>query len=401
MFSFTRTQYKARVNAGIHNRISMLTDADQTLNDAARDVIAEVDLRSARRRASLDSNLFNETFVYPCPEDTDAYSIIGFPPAEQARSDQEIFLVPVDEFERQRNSVSGIFAVDYFNEIKTLLLSVKVQDSNELVISNFDSLTADGGTWQALNGAENLAINTSRFIKGTGSLSYDIGSVSETVAGVVNSSLTAIDASAYFTANGSAFIWAYLSDATQITNFKVRLGQDVSNYYELTVTSDHAGNAFSNGFNLLRFDLATAQSVGSPTSTGVVYAAAFMTKNTGKIGQTGFLFDYFVLKTGRSYDVKYQSKYPWVSSAGSWKQESTDDLDLLVADADEFILFRLKGIQYAAQEVTDYDIAEVAAAQYDTELAKYKLRNPSEVKVMTTEYYNYGNRGDNGSNIIQ
>ena len=45
-FIYTRAQYKSRINAGIHGKIGMLVSDEDTMNEAARQVVADAHLRS-------------------------------------------------------------------------------------------------------------------------------------------------------------------------------------------------------------------------------------------------------------------------------------------------------------------------------------------------------------------
>lgn len=390
MFTYTRTLLKQRVNAGIKGKIDMLLDVDETLNDAAREVVADCHLRSSRRQSVLASNLFEDVHRFPCPEDTDGYSVIDFLANDESVSDDGFFLVPTEEFRRRKNSESNIFALDYVDNLKTLLLKVNLPNDSSQTISALDSLTADGGTWQAYAGGENIRIDTASNVEGAGMIGYDINNVSESNAGIVNNSLNPIDISTFVSNRGSIFVWAIVPNPENINNFTIQIGQDVSNYYQMTTTTAHSGNAIVAGKNLLRFDFASAQIVGSVDTSACTFVRLFQNKETSKVNQDGFGFDYIVMKTGESYSVKYQSKYPWVDAVtGAWKQESDDDLDLLVADADEFKLFRLKATELAAEEVEDYTVSQLMAQKYEQAKMAYEKLNPSEVKIMTDQYHNY------------
>ena len=43
----------------------------------------------------------------------------------------------------------------------------------------------------------------------------------------------------------------------------------------------------------------------------------------------------------------------------------------------------------AAKEAKDFEVAVDALQEYKDRLQEYKMRNPSEAKTMTTEYYAY------------
>lgn len=383
---YTRAMLKTRINAHIQNKIGMLVSSEDTMNEAVRSCFSEVDLRTARRRASLSPNLFNGIFDYACSTDLKSYGIIDIP-QQAKRDDGEFYLVPSNEFELQRKP--GMIAVDDYNGVRVLKISSEVRD-NSLVISELDSTTSGGGTWAVFGDATSLDDDTDDFIKGNGSLKFNISAAAGTTAGIVNTGLNNVDLTEYLGGNGAVFVWAKINSTTGLTNYILRLGSSSSNYYSKTVTAAADGTAFVAGWNLLKFDLTSLTSTGTPVDATIVYSALYMTKLTTKISESDYKFDWLVLKDGKSANIKYFSKYGWTSSAGAYKENSTDDADLLVADTDEFDLIVKSGVKVATRELDfPQDVKNEKDADYAQAVKNYMLKNPSESKIMTSEYYKY------------
>ncbi len=387
MFIYTRSQLKSRVNAGIHGRIGVLIDEDDFINDVAREVLFDLDLASTKRTYALAPKLFNGIYNYSAPTDIKEQAIVDIP-AQVKTDNSEWYLTTPAEFYRTRETANGVIAIDRDSGEVSLLLAKNLDDENR-VISELDSLTSGGGTWGAFGEATNLEADNDDFVKGSGAIKFDISAVVGTTAGIKNDSLDDFDIDDFLDGNGSAFAWAGLSNADDITNFILRLGDNPSNYYYKTITAAADGTAFKEGYQLLRFDLTSLSQTGSPTTTGLNHAALYMTKGTGKVSQTDFHFDWLVLKRGAIHEIKYYSKFPWVSSAGAWKENSTDDADLITGDATEYNLFILKGKQMAAEEANEFEIASTYERQYDGKKLHYIRNNPSERKIETTGYYNF------------
>ncbi len=384
-FIYTRSQLKARINAGIHGKKGMLISFDDVCNDAAREVVGNIDLRSARRRASLAPNLFNGIYEYSCPTDLKDYRIIDIP-AQALRHDGEFFLVPPREFDVRHDA--GAIAIDDYNGTRVLKINSKVSDKS-LVLAELDSLGSGGGTWALFGDALNLAADSDDFIHGSGSIKWDISSAGGTTAGIQNSTLNEFDLTDYLGGNGAAFIWFKINSITDITNVILRIGTSASNYYSKTITAQSDGTAFVNGWNLLKFDLTSLTEVGSVSDTEISHVAIYITKAVGKISETDYKFDYLILKRGVAHYVKYYSKYPWTSSSGTYKENSTDDSDFLVADTTEFNLIVKKGVEIAAGEVDEADTATKAGKDYAGMAKEYQSKNPSEAAVMSNSYYDY------------
>ena len=388
-FNYTRANYKTRINAGIQGKIGMLISDEDTMNEAARQVIADIHLRSARRKADLSPNLFKDIYQFSAPSDLFMDRVITILPQPSAQTTVPFNNVPTEEFEIQKNSLDGTISIDDFNGTRVLNIARKIDDKS-IVFSSLDSLTAGGGTWVAFGDGTNLRADQDNFIKENGSVRWDIDSAGGTTAGIENTGLNSIDLDDnYLQGNGAAFVWAYLNDATNVTNFILRLGSSSSNYYSKTITTQHDGTAFVDGWNLLRFDLTSLTETGTVDDDTVNYAAVYMTKDASKVSETDYRFDWLVLKRGMIHEVRYYTKYPWNTSAGAYLENSTNDSDVLVADTNEFNLFILKGREIAAEEVREYEIAAYNRNKYKEEMNKYQQENPSQVKIITNEYHRY------------
>src|SRR5207253_2823139 len=123
----------------------MLVSANDLMNDAVREVLAEIDLRSTRRKANLSPNLFTGVFEYVCPSDLKAQKIIAVNPQTDERA-TDWALVPANEFTRKQRPRSLAFLDADF--VRKLLISAVIDDTT-LIVAPLDSTTSGGGTWSA------------------------------------------------------------------------------------------------------------------------------------------------------------------------------------------------------------------------------------------------------------
>lgn len=385
--SYTQADLRDRINAGIQGKIDMLVSPTNTMNEAVREVKTELRIRSGRRKTSLVPNLIRNFYEYQCPTDLESQGIIDIP-AQAKRADGEFNLVPSEQF--RRSPSLGDIAIDDYNGIRVLLINSKTDESSNDFVS-MEQVDLGPASWILFGDAENVAANTDDYVRGNGSIEYDISSAGGTTAGIQIDGINTADLTDFINHPASAFIQARLTSATDVTNIKLRLGQSSSAYYEYTVTARNDGTAFSTGWNELRFDLATpSATVGSPTTTGIDYVVAYMTKATTKISEAGYMFNGLIIKKGKYHDVKYYSKYGWKTSAGVYIENSTDVTDILLADTDEFDLFVKKGRALAAEEVElNQSQTDDRVRAYEKARAQYMLRNPSEDKVNISSYHSY------------
>ena len=362
------------VDSNRRQNITNVITAANFLNRAARIVVSECDIRSTKRNSVLASNLFDDIYSYAAPSDLKGDAIIDFDPQVNRSSSFRLELLSEQEFQMKKTIKDNVIALATDDLVKRILFSGDVDDTI-LVGGTLDSLTSEG-TWSAYNDAANLAADTDNYVKGGGSLKFDLTG-SATTAGIQNTTITSLDITKYVN-TGSVFVWVYINSITNLTNFILDVGNDLTtNYYTQTITTNNEGVAFYNGWNLLRFDFVSMTQNGTVAPTTVDSIRIYMTKTSGK-SDDGYRFDDISFHTGEIHNVLYYTKYPWQTSAGVFLENSTATTDLLNADTDEFELFVFKGKEELFKELRRFDLAKQAKEDYTLLKAEYKKRNPSE-----------------------
>jgi hypothetical protein len=305
------------------------------------------------------------------------------------RYDGSFGLVPVEQFNVAPQL--GDIALDDYNGVRTLLINSEVTTSST-IISTLESTTSGGGTWTATGDSENVRDNEDDYIKGNGSVFYDIGAGATTSAGIENIGLDTVDLTDYLGGHSSVFVWTRINSTTNLTNFILKIGTDNSNYYSKTVTVRHDGNAFQSGWNLLRFPLTSLTETGTVTDTTINYVSLSMTKDAAKISETDYAFNYLVVMKGVIHDILYYSKYGWQTSGGTYLENSTADSDLVVADTTEYELFVKHGVR-RGMRFTNFGREEIddADKEFADAVATYSSQNPDESQLMVSTYHYYGN----------
>ena len=183
-------------------------------------------------------------------------------------------------------------------------------DKTAITVSNFGSLTANGGTWavDATNSdATNLTVDSVEFQNGTASLNFDVD-----VSQSANNRATILN-SDYNDANwsgnedvGSHIIRAYLPSITSNT-FTVYWGSDSSNYWSATVTTDLGGSAFAVGWNRFKVDWSDATATGSPDATAITYLRIDFNYGAGQGDDTDYRIDDWILANPEELTYHYLS----------------------------------------------------------------------------------------------
>ena len=384
MSTYTRADLKARINAGIKGKKDMMVDIDETINFLVRDILSRTDMRSTKRRTVISPGLFASTYEYAAPVDLKGMKVCSIKEQSAENPISPYSLVSNEDFATMRSV--GTIAIDEHDNIKKLLIR-GTPDGVTSVVSTLDTITAGGGTWVAFGDADSVQTDNGDFVRGAGSVAFNLTSAPGLTAGIQNVGLDSFDYSSFEGSNDSIFVFVKISDKDDINSFSIRYGDDASNYNEITVTQTAFNTAFAVGWNLLRFDVSNRTLTGSVTNTAGAYVAVFMNKNATKVSQTGFKVDQIAFRNGTPQFLEYYSKYGWKDKdTGAWKENSEDDGDYLNADTDEYNLYVLKGIELAGDEVDEAQASVNAGARFSANLRQYVTDNPSDAMLMTSDY---------------
>jgi hypothetical protein len=373
-FQYTQSALKNSVNSKIKGKIGVLVDFQDILNSGVRQVLADLDLLTTRRRTPLIPALFNGVFEYAAPSDLKGYSIISVQNQTWSKA-ISWGLVPYEQFMRRQDA--NTIAVSDYDGLRKVFIKSDTKDQN-FKFASFDTV----GSWVLLGDAENVELDSGNFVEGTASIKFDISSAGGTTAGVQNSALSPADMTEYFEGNGCAVVRAYLTSKTNVTNFILKVGSDSSNYYTKTVTTQADGTAFVNGWNILYFDLSTFTTQGTPVISATDYCALYMTKAAGKISEVGYKFDGLEFRIGEINNLYYYSGYGWQTSGGTYIPNSTASSDLLNAGEEEYELIVAKCAELAADDCDEDKVSEKQAMRYKELRKIYKDNNPSEALVL-------------------
>lgn len=380
---YTQTDLKNAINRRIHGRVGNLLDFQATENDAVRDVLSQVDIRTTKRMSQISPGIYNDEYNYMCPADLKGIAIIDI--ARQVRRKEEFTLTTAEEFDRRKVYEKGLVAFSDHDGVRILNISTDL-GTTHLVIDTLQTAT-DDGTWSASGDASALSTDYSNFVYGGSSLKFSTAS-SASAAVISNTTLVPVDLSKY--TNNELFIYVYIPSTTGLTSFNLKWGTDASNYWSQTVTTNNEGLAFYTGWNLLRFAWPST-ATGSPVSTAVKYASFTINKTGSMTAQTAWRVNLLVARIGDIHNIIYYSKYGWQTASGTYIENSTTTTDLLNVDTDELELIADYGAILAGQELR-FKQAEMQSLREQFKATKdnYTMRYPSERKIEQTTNYLFG-----------
>lgn len=404
-WSFTRSSLKTAIREAVGQKARSLTDENALIDRAVRTVAADLDLKSAKRRAILSPSLTNE-HDYTLPANLKGWGIIDFNKSgkRETRQTSEWNFTTPEEFERLKRVYPNLFTVVEYDNQRFIRLAAD-EDDNKLLIHNMDG-TASNGTWTAGGAGNSLDTSTSEDFTGSGHLVWDVDT-SGTAANIQNSTLTAVNLRPYKRDRGYIYLRQYIpttsaTERAKITSFRLQFGSDSNNYYQDTATSAADGTAFKQGLNILRFNLPTGDTgqAGTPTDTAIDFVSVNLVLSSAFANEElGWRTDEIAARQGKVTEVFYYTDYMWDSGN---LRASTNDSNTLMAYEQEFDLIVEKGTQLAARALRDKERADEAKQEYKDLKENYKMLYPSEAKILSTYYHFLGENEDSklNSNLI-
>lgn len=367
------------VDGNVHQKFAQVNDRQVTSNRGVRFVVNDVDLRSHKRSATLSPNLFSDVYEYTAPSDLKGEKIIDLRRQVNRSSFERWSLVDDIELDRSKGVVPYRVSIRDENFSKFLRID-GVEGDKKANLHECNSLTSNG-TVAASADASSLSVDTDNYISGGSSINFNMAAGAAT--GVVEiTDFTDVDLTD-FDEIGSLFVWVYIPDYSDaegdtVTNFILRWGNDSSNYWSRTITTNNEGVTFYDGWNLLRFDWNGATETGTVAPATVDYLRLTVTKSASLAADTDWRIDSIVARIGDIYTTVYYTKYGWQTSALAYIEESTATTDLLVADTEEVEGIAFKISEFASQELKEYDDAKYFRGEYENWKTKYQANNPSE-----------------------
>ncbi len=386
--TYSQSDFYSHVNGMMHGKFGTVQDRQITSNRAVRYVLNDLDMRSTKRSSQLAPNLFDDIYDYAAPADLKSHKVIDI--KKQVNRDPTDGFILVDEadFDRYKTVTERRIAIKDANFTQILRID-GIEGSSSLTIHNCDSVTANG-TWAATSDASNLTADSDNYIRGSASLNFDMAA-GTTTGYIENSTMTQVDLTDY-DETGSIFLWVFIPDYSDaegdtVTNFILRWGNDSSNYWSRTVTTNNEGLTFYDGWNLLRFDWNGATETGTVVPSTIDYLRFTVTKSASLAADTDWRIDDITVRKGDIYDVIYYTKYGWQSSTGTYKEESTTTTDLLIADTEEIEGLAFKAAEFASQELKEYDDVKYFKQEYLNWKARYEYNYHSEALKLHNSYY--------------
>lgn len=388
-----------------------LQDFYKTVDKGRRAVIGKVRPEELIRKAYIEQAFYPKVDRYAVPEDMKYDDIIDMNLLSGYRN-VDTMVSPIESvyrrrFSQKRGGSRNVINIGYENGVKYAQIfrpnpgnrmggNLNRPNCHFQIITNCDSLSTNG-TWNVGGNVVNLRVDQLNHVIGEASLSFDINNSSNT-GFLENFTLTSINLLDFLN-RGATFAWLDIPIPKRLLSVKLTLGSNAGNLttdlFTATVNQPHDNNAFTTGWNLLKYMMNNLTVIGTPNPEAIIYIRFDFTTTGTSIPNCHL--DNVVTRLGSVYEMTYNSAYMFIDAfSGAWKKISTATSDIIVAEEDTYQLLlkestlaaqqELYGSGIAAQSDVD-DIASDLIGLYIT----FKKEHKSEAILQQDDEYIFGN----------
>lgn len=375
--------------------VNKITNFNAMVGESLMEVMANVDLPSAKSTSILINDNYNDFSYYKLPVDCNLHKIIaitkrdgdsatqdennyGFVSNRQLDVEREYF---IDE-KSQRFATTSIAGEQY--------LKIDEETPENTIIANCDQVLSSNGNW-GINGTTNLTVSPYNKLSGTGSVSFDIQ------VGNLNNGIVMLDQSYTTDVSANDFIVfnVYIPNVSQVKGVKYDFGADNVNYYTKTFLVDIFGLPIKAGWNTFMIDLTNLTvGAGIPALTSIPYIKIDIlskdTSNTFTSILQGVLVDSIITGVNPYYELAYYTTnviFDPINNA--WKDTPTADTDILMITNDEFELLKNQIVSHFYEDL--FNKSPNLKPNMSSLYANFKFNYPSDALIQMQEYTNIDN----------
>lgn len=398
--------------------VSQLQNFFKTVDKGRRAMIGKVRPEELIRKAYLEQALYPNVDRYAAPEDLKYKDIIELGLLSGYRNvdtmTRPLEMVYRRRFDQKRNGSANVINIGYENGIKYARIfhangqpygscntgdAQGINANQYILINDCDSLSVNG-TWNIGGNVVNLRLDELYHVIGRASLKFDINN-SDTQGYIENFTLTSFNLSDLLQ-QGAAFAWLNIPIPKNLLSVKLTMGSNtgdlLNDLYYSTVDQPHDNNAFTTGWNLLKYMLNSLNTVGTPNPKALVYIRLDFTTTGEAIPNCNL--DNIVARRGRVYEVVYNSSWCLIDQlTKAWKKIGTALGDIIVAEEDtynvllwECTLAAQKEI-YGSNQAAKADVSDITDS-LNQAYSTFFIEHPSEALLDTDSVHVFGNMYD-------
>lgn len=234
-----------------------------------------------------------------------------------------------------KGNINNYFTVEKRKGVD--VLRVRFLNQRQPVYLGDTSSYNGNGTWTAntsSSDATGVLTDDDEFRDSAGSVSFDVD-VSQSVnnyAEVDVTASTSVDLTDYY-GLGKVFGWWYIPTATYVTGATYRVGNDSSNYYTSSITTDSQNGSLTTGWNRVAFPIFSSASTGTVDLSTVDYFLFRHSYSASQSDDNNVRINGFQIKYPERHELVYYSSALVQDSSNVWQTNVSSVSDtILVPD---------------------------------------------------------------------
>lgn len=360
-------------------------------NRAARRVLSLVDPQETKVVTQF-GKVYNGVFDYPVMIDLKGNRVIDFYPQANRTLQDDYAQAYNKEFNLWKNyTTKESFTPRYSNG--TRILQINATNLVQGVQINAADAVSDSGTWVAGTNVQNLQTSNLFYTEGvSGSVAFTLAQTGiQSTAVIQNTTFNPSNLTQNYFDNDDEFFQIYLPNAAGIVSVDYQLGTNLTNYYDSgSITTTALGNAFANGWNLIKVPFTSMTKNGAPNNASIGSIKLSITYN-GTL-QNGVCINQFYSHTGIIFNIEYYSKYLFRdATTGVFQEKATDTSNIVNLDTDGVDMFIWAAFVAAVQQQQGLDAmfsdGPSAEQRFQEAMSAYKAKYKGEVTKPQSSYY--------------
>lgn len=362
----TIAEVKDNLSAMLHGgTLNKVRNIESALERAADILLSKIDPVNTIRTVGLSQAVHDDVYNYSLP--SDFKTLIDLFPQDRRTSYDKPMNTFAQYFDLKKALENKTVSIEANNGSKLIRINWKKRAAK--TINELDSLTANGA-WGAAGSATSVAVDSIDYVSGRGSIRFNVAVSGD---GINNTTMSAVDLT---DEDEVGTFWVRFkiknaSDLAKLTSVSLVWGNDLtSNYWTgVAQTTQADGTSFKVGWNEISFPWSTATETGSVSPSSI---DSLQITFAISAAITQLKVDKITCSIGRSFDIKYYSKYVLKNTSGTWIQKTSSDDDIVVLDNMELQLYLLEALIQCAHQI------EGADSTFDIQYAEQKLGIPGK-----------------------
>lgn len=316
-------------------KISNITGLDRAIERAVSIVVQNANIPESMGRYPL--TLYSGVYDYAVPDTIFGGSLIDLRPQGDTRSMEDVvYKKPIDLFDRSKHILPNGYQVtfEYINGIGRMRVA-QVKTQLKTIIDTMGQTTG----WTVGGDASGLTLDKTVFYQMPAALRFNLAASGS--SGYLEKTMTSKTDLTDYVGVGVAFLACDLPDKDAVTSFVLRIGNDSSNYYEVTATQAFLGAFVEDRYDLIAFDLANATETGSVDDTKFDYVRIYVNYNGTAINNIRFGGLWISLPS--PHEMLFESAAVFIPSGDTVaKTTITDDNDQIVLQNSAYTILEME-----------------------------------------------------------